>query len=222
MRAVSPTIDERRHVSMQRMSWRDEERHEVRRVVVRAGVGPRATTHDLACGAGLLQAFEERARQLGCSLDWLFAEALRRMLEVPGHEPVAQSEVAHHDGETPTRVRTTAPLPPPVAPPLVAERSRVDAARIQLRTQTAEGLICAAVSHGMVIGRSESEADLLLVHRGVSRKHVRIERREEGWVVVDMASFNGVYVNGVRTRCSPVVPGDVIGIGPFAVTVERG
>jgi len=166
--------------------------------------------HTFTCRGSLLRAFEERAAQLGCSLDWLFAEALRRTLDEPVDEPIAVPSV-----EAPTRVRTTAPLPPPMP------RPSADVGAIQLRTHTSDGTICEVVTNGMVIGRSESEAGLLLVHRGVSRKHARLERREHGWVVVDLASFNGVYVNSMRTRCSPIVPGDVIGIGPFAVTVER-
>jgi len=48
-----------------------------------------------------------------------------------------------------------------------------------------------------------------------------IERTDQGFVIVDMASTNGVLVNGTRTTRAVIRPGDVIGVGPFAIVVER-
>ena len=227
MRSARANEDPRRS-SMPRLARRDAA-GDAMTVVARAGApgspAPLAAGYGFTCRASLLYAVEERAGQLGCSVDWLFAEALRRMLE----EPLPEAEA-----EAPRRVRTTAPLPPP-ALPLQRVRAREPQrqaapppprpsaiGRLQLRVQTSEGTLCTAVSSGMVIGRSESESNMVLVHPGVSRKHARIERREHGWVVVDLASFNGVYVNAERSRCSPIAPGDVVGIGPFSISVERG
>lgn len=184
-----------------------------------------ADRHVFSCGTGLLRAVEARAEVLGCSVEWLFIEGLRRVLD----EPAPESVVA-----APPRERTTSPLPSPSPPPpptqarasrrealVPAARARVDTGRIQLRARTSEGTICALVSHLMVVGRAASEVTVHLAHPSVSRTHARFERRAEGWFVVDLASFNGVYVNSVRTRCAPIVPGDVLGIGPFTITVER-
>lgn len=48
-----------------------------------------------------------------------------------------------------------------------------------------------------------------------------IERGPDGWMVVDMASTNGVQLNGARVTRAPIRIGDVIGIGPFTIRVER-
>ena len=48
-----------------------------------------------------------------------------------------------------------------------------------------------------------------------------VERAPEGWIIVDMASTNGVHLNGVRVTRALIRAGDVIEIGPFAIAVER-
>jgi pSer/pThr/pTyr-binding forkhead associated (FHA) protein len=40
-------------------------------------------------------------------------------------------------------------------------------------------------------------------------------------VVVDMASTNGIHLNGVRVTRAPIRAGDVLVIGPFTIAVER-
>ena len=42
-----------------------------------------------------------------------------------------------------------------------------------------------------------------------------------GWVIVDMASTNGILVNGVRVTRASLRAGDVLEIGPFTIAVER-
>lgn len=71
------------------------------------------------------------------------------------------------------------------------------------------------------IGRS-SERDLTIDDDRVSRSHARLERRSNGWFVVDEGSANGTTVN--RTALTPgqprqVAAGDRIGIGPFDLEV---
>jgi len=47
----------------------------------------------------------------------------------------------------------------------------------------------------------------------VSRHHATIERRDGGWVVVDNASRNGLFVDGARVERAALVDGTVIRIG---------
>ncbi|HEV8433673.1 MAG TPA: FHA domain-containing protein, partial [Thermoanaerobaculia bacterium] len=47
----------------------------------------------------------------------------------------------------------------------------------------------------MAIGRTEGN-DLVLNHPSVSRKHAKLESRDNRWWVVDLKSTNGVKVNG--------------------------
>ena len=73
----------------------------------------------------------------------------------------------------------------------------------------------------VVLGRSAKEADLVLRHPSVSRQHAIVERLGAVFFVVDMASTNGVAVNGKRSVRAIIGPGDRIEIGPFTVAVER-
>ncbi len=72
-----------------------------------------------------------------------------------------------------------------------------------------------------VIGRSPKNTSMVLRDPAVSRQHAIIERTGEGFVVVDMASRNGVLLNGTRVTRAVLRPGDVIAIGPFSIAVER-
>ena len=55
-------------------------------------------------------------------------------------------------------------------------------------------------SDSIIIGREVGEVDLLLPERQVSRKHARIERTEEGFVLTDLTSKNGTFLNGKEVR----------------------
>ena len=73
----------------------------------------------------------------------------------------------------------------------------------------------------ITIGRS-SQCDIPLNHEGVSRNHARVERRDDGWYIVDADSVNGVLVNGRRAGEARITPGDVIEIRPFAMNYLSG
>ena len=70
-----------------------------------------------------------------------------------------------------------------------------------------------------IIGRDAS-ADIAVSDVEVSRQHARLSATESGFTIEDLASTNGVFVNGVRlTAPTEIKVGDVIGIGQ---TVELG
>jgi hypothetical protein len=74
----------------------------------------------------------------------------------------------------------------------------------------------------LTIGR-RPPADVLLLDDAVSGKHARFARHNGQWVVEDLASTNGTYVNG-RRLTQPVVlqPGDVVVTGGAAWRFEPG
>ncbi len=63
-----------------------------------------------------------------------------------------------------------------------------------------------------VIGRGEG-SDLPLIDATVSREHARIERRGNAWLVTDLGSANGTWVNRARVASATLREGDVVGIG---------
>lgn len=52
----------------------------------------------------------------------------------------------------------------------------------------------------VIIGREAGETDLLLPERQVSRKHARIERTDAGFLLTDLESKNGTFLNGKELR----------------------
>ncbi|HEX7190275.1 MAG TPA: adenylate/guanylate cyclase domain-containing protein [Thermoanaerobaculia bacterium] len=64
----------------------------------------------------------------------------------------------------------------------------------------------------VAIGRTEGN-DLVLNHPSVSRKHAKLESRDNRWWIVDLKSTNGVKVNGNLVSESQVNAGDKIHIG---------
>lgn len=66
------------------------------------------------------------------------------------------------------------------------------------------------------IGRS-AENHIRLVKTGVSRRHAVIRLGEAGFVLEDLASQNGTFVNGARVTTHALADGDVIWIGDAKV-----
>ena len=52
----------------------------------------------------------------------------------------------------------------------------------------------------VIIGREVGLADLLLPERQVSRRHARIERTPGGFVISDLESKNGTFLNGKEVK----------------------
>ena len=71
----------------------------------------------------------------------------------------------------------------------------------------------------VVVGRSR-DCDVVVNDPNVSRRHVELRREEEGWMVADLGSTNGVKVNGRRVERSPLRSGDRITIGVTDLTFE--
>jgi PAS domain S-box-containing protein len=65
----------------------------------------------------------------------------------------------------------------------------------------------------VVIGRG-SDVDLAVDDPGASRRHARIVRGPDGeYVIADLGSRNGTYVNGLKVRSTPLREGDKIQLG---------
>ncbi|MFH1227446.1 MAG: FHA domain-containing protein [Planctomycetota bacterium] len=69
-------------------------------------------------------------------------------------------------------------------------------------------------------GRS-SDNSIVIKSEKVSRKHAEIRKDEESFIVVDLASSNGTYVNGNKVSERKLEPGDIIKIGDALIIFER-
>jgi predicted component of type VI protein secretion system len=74
----------------------------------------------------------------------------------------------------------------------------------------------------MSIGR-ESSNDIVIQDAELSRNHARISRRGGGYVLEDLGSTNGTFINRQRvTSPRNLAPGDEIGLGENVVVTFQG
>ena len=71
---------------------------------------------------------------------------------------------------------------------------------------------------GAVLGRDKT-ADIVLGEKVQSRRHCRIFRQEGRWLVEDLGSRNGTFVNGTRATRAELRGGDTIQLGQTRLTV---
>ena len=75
-----------------------------------------------------------------------------------------------------------------------------------------KGAIFALNEETLIIGR-ETAAHLCIADASVSRRHSRIEKKETGFVITDLESLNGTFVNDVPVRSRVLEHGDRVRIG---------
>jgi signal transduction histidine kinase len=72
---------------------------------------------------------------------------------------------------------------------------------------------------GTILGRGLT-CDIILDNAAVSRLHARISQDPFGrWIVEDLDSQNGVFIDGRRVQAQAVWPGQKISIRPFTISV---
>jgi pSer/pThr/pTyr-binding forkhead associated (FHA) protein len=64
----------------------------------------------------------------------------------------------------------------------------------------------------LTVGRGR-RCDLVFGSGAVSRRHAVFERTPAGWLVSDLASMNGTFVDGVRVERAPVAAGCTVCLG---------
>src|ERR1700752_3866230 len=75
-----------------------------------------------------------------------------------------------------------------------------------------KGAIFTLNEDALIIGR-ETNANLCLADASVSRRHSKIEKQDEGFVITDLESLNGTFVNDAPVRSRVLEHGDRVRIG---------
>ena len=75
-----------------------------------------------------------------------------------------------------------------------------------------KGAVFAVGDEPLVIGR-DTGAGLCIADASVSRRHSRIEKKETGFVITDLESLNGTFVNDVPVKSRLLDHGDRVRIG---------
>ena len=66
----------------------------------------------------------------------------------------------------------------------------------------------------VTVGR-HPQSDIFLNDITVSRRHAELRREGQNYLVADLGSLNGTYVNRARVDSSPLASGDELQIGKF-------
>ncbi len=73
----------------------------------------------------------------------------------------------------------------------------------------------------ILVGREE-DTDIVIDNASVSRKHAEFRREGDGWVVQDLGSSNGTFLNGTKLEAAtPIKAGDEVGFGKFSILFEK-
>jgi len=75
-----------------------------------------------------------------------------------------------------------------------------------------KGAIFALNEESLIIGR-ETTANLCIADASVSRRHSKIEKKENGFVLTDLESLNGTFVNDLPIKSRLLEHGDRVRIG---------
>jgi pSer/pThr/pTyr-binding forkhead associated (FHA) protein len=143
----------------------------------------------------------------------------------PPAEPAASAPVAASPAATarlqntafgmPVTPRPTAPSPSPAAAVVTGPM-----ANFLVRNGVLKGQRLIVKTPVVNIGRAEYN-DLVVPDESVSTSHAKLQRREGIWVLVDLESTNGTYVDGERiSNETPIAPGTMVRFGDVQLVFE--
>lgn len=127
----------------------------------------------------------------------------------------------------PTR-QATAPRPAPArpaggraTPPSQRKQPRRRPTELVVHLSTGKPRVIPLHSEEISFGRS-SACTVPLDDSYASERHARVYRTDGGWMVADMGSTNGTYLNQAKvTAPAPLQAGDQVAIGKTVVEVRR-
>lgn len=157
------------------------------------------------------------------------ARAVRAVLRDVGHASAPQP--------APRPAARAAARPAPVGQPAAAgyaapprqtpephprqQRARVEPREIVVHLPSGRPQVVPLSDAEIAFGRGRS-CTVTLNDPYVSELHARVYRSDNGWVVADMGSTNGTFLNRQKvTAPTPIVPGDQLGIGKTVVEVRK-
>jgi transcriptional regulator with GAF, ATPase, and Fis domain len=79
------------------------------------------------------------------------------------------------------------------------------------------GAVYAVEGERASIGRDQAN-DICVPHLAVSRSHAELRREDGGWILADLGSSNGTFLNGERIEAEPLSHLDEIRLGDLVLT----
>ncbi len=141
----------------------------------------------------------------------------------PAAEPQAPSPPAAVPPAPPVAAPPTPPQAPPAptaAPPAPAGQAAETLANLIVRSGELKGQRFPIRVPVVNIGRAEYN-DIVVPDPSVSSAHAKIQLREGIWMLADIGSTNGSFVDGERVEDeAPLAPGAIIRFGDLSVIFE--
>ncbi len=135
-----------------------------------------------------------------------FFEALE---EYTARQPIArtaqQKVSSSHNIEAAVQTQRAMTPPTPVIPTPAVQHWQL----VNVKPETNEKF---SLQGEMMVGRDRT-CGIVLSHPAVSRKHARITLSGNNWLLEDLKSANGTYVNNARVDRVQLKPGDVVRFG---------
>jgi predicted component of type VI protein secretion system len=89
--------------------------------------------------------------------------------------------------------------------------------RLTIRQGPTPGKVFELVKDTLTIGR-DVNADITINDPEISRTHIRLTAQPDGYLIEDLGSTNGTFINGQRITGSMLLrPGDSLGLGETVV-----
>jgi pSer/pThr/pTyr-binding forkhead associated (FHA) protein len=115
---------------------------------------------------------------------------------------------------------TPRPAAAPVAAPAGSAASGGALANFLVRSGGLKGTRLMVKTPIANVGRADYN-DLVLPDESVSTAHAKLQRREGVWVLVDLGSTNGTFVDGERIAAdTPIAPGTLVRFGDVQLVFE--
>jgi pSer/pThr/pTyr-binding forkhead associated (FHA) protein len=122
----------------------------------------------------------------------------------------------------PTAVRASAaPRPARPTAPTGPRRSRSQPRELVVHFPDGRPKVLPLDGSEIRFGRNDS-CTVRLSDSYVSEQHARVYQSGDEWLVADMGSTNGTFLNQAKvTQPAPIAPGDQLGIGKTVVEVRK-
>jgi pSer/pThr/pTyr-binding forkhead associated (FHA) protein len=79
-----------------------------------------------------------------------------------------------------------------------------------------------ALGPSNIIGRSMENCEIALNDSFLSQQHARLELRDDTWVIEDLHSTNGTFVNDIEVRDNTILEeGDILRLGRVEMKLSR-
>ena len=157
-----------------------------------------------------------------------YADAAPQAVPNPKPGPTASTPSAAAPPPPPPTPQAPSSPPPPAPPPGAGERLKSTMhgtpapvlGNFMVRSGALKGQRLVVKTPVANIGRADYN-DLVIPDESVSTTHAKLQRREGVWVLVDLDSTNGTFVDGERVKGeAPISPGVTVRFGDVSLMFE--